>query len=392
MVDARALDATFAAPLRGEGAPWPAGWDRGESLEAARRRLIYHGIAGLLQERTELLQEWPDAILATIRAESIAHAMWELRHKVLIAEVVEALNAAGIVSVLLKGTALAYSLYDNPALRFRGDSDLLIRPEDIQVARQLLSGLGWERPFGAPGLFGPMHYQEIWQYRDPAGMAHDIDLHWEVTNSMALRSVLDIEEVIATSVPLPGLSAHARCPNHVTALLHRAVNRTVHARSGYFSGGRNEYDADRLSWAVDINLLASRLGKADWDSLARYAIERGVAPVCADALGFTARALRTPIPGNVLKTLSRGTHDTPAMRFLEATSDRARNMADLRATPGFRARLTYVLARLVPPSAHVRAKYPAMQRWPVAFLHMRRIGEVLTGGQSQAADQQGRQV
>ena len=48
--------------------------------------------------------------------------------------VVDALEAAGIPSVLLKGPALARTVYPDPALRQSVDIDLLVRPGDVLAA------------------------------------------------------------------------------------------------------------------------------------------------------------------------------------------------------------------------------------------------------------------
>jgi len=369
----RAFDSLCAAVLRGEPAPWPQEWRTDESLEAIKRRLLFHGIAGLLHERRGLLEEWPEPLLALLRRESLARAMWELRHKQLVAEVIDALHDAGVRSVVLKGTAYAYGLYTSPALRFRGDTDLLVAETSLPAARRTLAGLGWMRPFGEPGRFGPMHYQELWQYYDPAGLTHDIDLHWEVTNSRALRPVLDAAGVLAEACPLPRLSPHALCAEPITALIHRAVNRAVHAQSGYFSLDRMEYDPDRLAWAVDLDLLARSLTPEQWQDLAQRAVASGVAAILEDALLFAQANLGTPVPADVMDSLAGAPADTPAMRFLRSKSNLARFFADLRATRGFAARVTFVLARLFPSPAHMRDKYPGHDALPLWTLYLKRM-------------------
>lgn len=366
------LDAAFCAALRGDRGAWPVGWADEEGLGKAKRRLIYHGIAGLLNERRDLLLNWPRPLLDTLREESLTRAMWELRHATLLGDAIEGLHAAGVPSVLLKGTALAYGFYTNPALRFRGDTDLLVPSETLPAARTILDKLGWQRTGHGPGPFGPLHYQEVWQFADPAGLTHDIDLHWEVTNSRALRHVLNIDEVMGQAAPLPALSPHARCTDTVTAIIHRAVNRAEHARSGYFSIDRNEFDPNRLLWAVDIDLLAASLGDEEWEALASRCVTRGVAATVGDALDFARASLRTKVPATVRTRLAAATKDTPATRFLQASSQFARTLADVRATPGLLPRLRYILARALPSPAHVRAKYPEMNRWPLGLLYLRR--------------------
>ena len=64
----------------------------------------------------------------------------------LAAETIEALRAAGVRSILLKGPALAGWLYGDGALREYGDCDLLVDPADTDRAAVVLRELGF-RPF-----------------------------------------------------------------------------------------------------------------------------------------------------------------------------------------------------------------------------------------------------
>ena len=58
--------------------------------------------------------------------------------------VLGALGAAGIPVLLLKGAAFAYALYPEPWLRPRQDTDLLISPNDVAEAGQLLERAGYQ--------------------------------------------------------------------------------------------------------------------------------------------------------------------------------------------------------------------------------------------------------
>ena len=374
----KTFDEACAAALRGDISLWPAGASESLALEDLTRRLHYHGIAGLLYERRNRLEGWPAELLEMMRSESLARTMWELRHKALLSELIAELSDAGIVTVVLKGTAYAYSVYERPALRFRGDTDLLVEKAALRDARRVLDGRGWFRPYGAPGRFGELHYQEVWQIVDPAGLSHDIDLHWEVTNSRALRSVLDADEVIATSVPLNNLIQQARMADAVTSLIHRAVNRAVHVQSGYYSIDRQEYDANRLLWAKDLDLLARRLSSSDWDELRIRARSSGVSSVLAEALGFAQQSLQTPVPCCVRGSLANASTATPTARFLSATTTSFDLvLADFVATPGIGARLRFLLTHAFPSADHMRRKYPAHKSSPVWLLYIRRIFEAL---------------
>ena len=376
MLSIKTMDDLFASPLRGDVAPWPSEGRTGAAYEAAKRRLFYHGIVGLLNERRQLLLDWPEALLKEMGKESLARTMWELMHAELLKSVTGALHAEGINSALLKGTALAYSLYENPAHRFRGDSDLLVSVAELSTTRMILARLGWTRPCHTDAPFGDMHFQEIWKCTDQAGFDHDIDLHWEVTNSRALRYVLDVNQVLEDAVPLSKLGPHARCADAVTALLHGCINREAHAHCGYFVIDRNEYDPDRLVWALDFHLLAETLTGQQWKIFLARSLDTGVASICADALAFACKSLGTQIPESVRICLVAAPQESKATRFIRADGGLWRAWADLSATPGMWGKLRFALARTFPSPSHMHAKYPNLERWPTAALHVRRLVEV----------------
>ena len=61
--------------------------------------------------------------------------------------VLEALARQGLPVLLLKGAALAYTLYPEPHLRNRCDADLLLPSRDeAECAGRVLQTLGYQQP------------------------------------------------------------------------------------------------------------------------------------------------------------------------------------------------------------------------------------------------------
>jgi len=348
----------LAAALR--GGPFP---DGPGALAAAE----YHGVGPLV-----LAGGGAAALMAGARA----RAMWELRHRAVLARLLAALEAAGVAALVIKGTALAYDLYEDAALRPRGDTDILIAPADLPAARAVLAangfrpGLGEDAPEGAS--------QEVWQTLPPGGgAAHDIDLHWQAFNGPTLGPLIPVAEAMAEAVPLPRLAPGARALSRPHGLLHACVHRAQHILSPYFVAGEAHYGGDRLIWLCDIDRLARALTPGEWALLADRAASRGVAPVCAGALDEAARLLGTPLPGEVMARLSAAPAG-PVTQYLLASGRQGRALSDLRASGG-RGRWHYLRARLFPPAAFMRGQYPH-SRMPLALLYLRRIARFAGGG------------
>ena len=61
-----------------------------------------------------------------------------------IGAVADAMRAAGIPAIILKGPALARTVYPDPALRQSVDIDLLVRPADVFAAEAVLEEMGYQ--------------------------------------------------------------------------------------------------------------------------------------------------------------------------------------------------------------------------------------------------------
>lgn len=97
----------------------------------------------------------------------------EMRIQVLL-ELLALLRKNGIETLLLKGSALAYTLYPDPALRPMRDIDLLLRPEDAQRAHDLLKAGGFTQ---AEAVIPPDHFHLPPLYRQAGKTSICIEIH-----------------------------------------------------------------------------------------------------------------------------------------------------------------------------------------------------------------------
>lgn len=326
----------------------------------------YHGIIPLLFARTG------DAAL---KAPAQARAMWELRHRQILSGLLAALDADGVRAVVIKGTALAYDLYNDASLRPRGDTDLLVAPKDLNAARATLAAQGFTAALGEQATEAAT--QEVWQLTPPGGGTHDIDLHWQAINGPTLAPLIPVPEAMAEAMPLPRLSPHARGLSRGHGLIHSCVHRAQHILSPYFVAGEAHYGGDRLIWLCDIDRLARSLTAQEWEDVTSRTADRGIAPVCHGALLEAIKHLETPVPEQVLSRLASAPGGA-VTQYLLGGSRTGRALSDLRASGGT-GRLHYLRNRLFPKAALVRGQYP-QSTMPLPILYLRRIGRFVTGG------------
>lgn len=370
MPDAQELDTVLAAPLRGENVQWPAGWANEEHVEAARRRLAFHGIAGLLNDRVEFLIELPASLRTWLRDQSVKQLVWEAAHKEILSSLLGDMKRAGIECRVLKGTAIAYACYEVPSQRMRSDSDLLVSKSDLRLAREVLHDRQFERLHETEGPFGNMHYQEVWRTSDKAGLLHDIDLHWEVTNTRALRSILDVEAFLREGVPLTNLAPEAVTVSTETRLIHGFVNRAAHGP--FYASDEIIRDTNRLIWANDFGIQMEELSENAWERLAERCCSLGIAGIAIDAMRFAKRRVGTAIPEMIMDELRLAPQQTHISQYIYKSGPLGRGLEDFRASEGFSGKASYILARVFPAPAYMRSKYRDLQNLPLPILYVLR--------------------
>ena len=384
MSESAEVDSLLAAAFRGATPEWEFEGAATVDMESVCvTRALYHGIAALLVERADELMEvrWPRGVIAALRQQAVAQAMWELRHRIVLTQLVRALRRSGITPLILKGTAVAYDLYPNPAWRSRGDTDLLISWSDVEPVRNVMRQIGYVSEREKLGRAAPSQLQESWNLGISDRGLHQMDLHWDMLNSWALKDLLSYDEASANPLFLPTLCEGAVTPGRVLTLIHACLHRAQHVFAPYTVDGILYYGGDRLIWLYDIDLLARALSSEQWDELCELAVTKGVAGLCFDGLEAAAAQLGTPYPTVIRTRLSLAKRHTAAGRYLESPLV-ARAWQDWRALPGLDMKLADMFWRLFPPARFMRAKYPDIaDRW-LPLLYARRNFSFVRGART----------
>ncbi|HVG23937.1 MAG TPA: nucleotidyltransferase family protein [Thermoanaerobaculia bacterium] len=314
------------AALRGETAPWPA--LAGDEV----RLLAEHGVAPLVYAAQPL-----DALRAT----AIRAAAFEPLRAADLTEVLAALAARGIETLITKGTALAYDVYAAPELRPRGDVDLLVSRADADAAIELFRELG----FASRLTSGDEHnVRQLTLTRE----RHEYDLHWDVANSPLFASALQFDRLRARAIRLPRLGAHARGLSHGDALMLACIHRVAH-----------HHDLERLIWLVDIALLRERMSHDEHARFWRDAAEARVVGVCVRSIELAEEWMgsRGHPPAAEFLTAEELSRDEPSRAFLDPDLRYGDVMlANLRALP-WRARAERLWQLAFPPRAFMRQTF-----------------------------------
>jgi hypothetical protein len=357
----------ITAVLRGENPAWP--WAPQD--EAARNALCSqaqaNGVQCLLHAGLSAAH-WPESVVQFLREATIQHTMWELRHERLVAELLQVLHQLGIEPVLFKGTALAYSLYAKPALRSRGDTDLIIASTDRNRVHTTLIRLGYEKCLGVSGDF--VSYQATYT-KLADGAMHALDLHWKINNSELLSRLFGYFELRQVAQHLPKLGAHALGLPVAYSLALACMHRATHKVNPYYVGGQTHYGADRLIWLYDIHLLACAMELRDWETFLQVASEKGLRAVSLDGVNSAQRCFGTNLPTWVTEELARlGAIEAPA-RYLNGTPLHQK-LIDFRALGSLENRFCFLRESLFPGATYMKTKYYGSRADWLPWLYVRR--------------------
>jgi len=366
------LESWAASAMVDTSGPFPLGASA-ISVEQFLAFTEFHGITALLWARAgTTLDAAPgrrdviDAMGPTIRW----HVARELALQYELGQVLETARARGPSPLVLKGTALAYSLYPEPSVRERHDTDLLVSPDDKGMMVELLESLGYvgdliagehwatsERSFTKP--IGP-------------GIASRIDLHWRLSNSpMFWRPQLDWSCLKGRAQHLKALSDAAYCPTRFVLLLHACIHRAGHARAPMTLNGHAYVASSRLIWLYDIHLLASAFDDAAWADFLELANGAQVREICRVALSESTVKFQTQIPPGVVDVLAGGPpeHSVSHIR----SSEWRVKILEFRALPSLKARSGWLREHLVPRREYMQARFGGGRRRSLVALHMKRL-------------------
>ena len=265
------------------------------------------------------------------RAKTAAH---NLSLDLVTAEVVTALDAAGVKSILLKGPSVARWLYDGPGLRAYADCDLLVAPGEFPRAQGVLLALGFAPEPDRAGL-EELGVGQEWKRADGA----IVDLHRRLTS-------FDDDPERAWS-----LLSNKTEPLHVGGrdieVLRedaRALHVALHALHHAIEGTKARHD---------LSLAVARLPSSLWLEAARLATELGVDEALGAGLrmeeGGEAVARRAGLPE--AESMAVALRTEASSRFDLEYALALGQFAGLGATQRMRA----LARRLVPPRAYMRS-------------------------------------
>jgi len=288
----------------------------------------------------------PIAIDARLRQRRAAFAAAELATRAPIDAALGALTAAGIDSLLIKGEALARTLYPDPGTRVRGDADVWVAADRFTAADGVLRARGWQVIAAADGEW----LQPERSYRAPDAPAR-IDLHRRVLSQPLLAAALGFDALHARSIAHDAI----RMPDRADSLLLAALHLLGH-----------HAHEPRAIWLYDLHCLAV---PATQTHAAARAIDGGVASILLHALQASRALFGTELDAAATARMQLAGNSERAAQLLGSLTPTQRLWFDFGTLPDRRAQARWLRELLLPDPHWMRVREGA--GW-LPWLYLRR--------------------
>jgi Uncharacterised nucleotidyltransferase len=204
----------------------------------------------------------------------------------------DALQAAGVTPLWLKGAALAMQSPEEFGVRSMGDLDLLVDPAELPVAREALEAAGWRRGIG----------------ESYASHHHDVPMIWRGGIRLELHTGLfppghpfapdGVGDWVGRSVPVSWGSRTVRVLPPAWHLLHATVHWAWN-HEGEVGSWQYLHDAHRLSPVIAA-------GAGGWSALLTMADQLGARRPVGWGLWAAHRLAAVPVDPSVVEAMRGG--------------------------------------------------------------------------------------
>jgi len=251
----------------------------------------------------------PDDIAAELRARFQNSVQWSLTQSAELARLTALLEENDITSISLKGPLLSRYLYGELGARSSGDIDLLVKPGDLLLIRDLLLSRGYRVAntlhWNSDSAYLRSRENEI-SFGSPSGVS--IDVHWRILPRYFASPFdeLDVWREPKT-MALAGRQVLTLAPEHLLLLIC-----SHSAKHGF----------ERLGWICDIARFLIVSENLVWPAAVAQARRTHTLRQFSTGIRLAADLLRAPVP-EVLPEDHAATHlaDVVKDRFLSGVTE-----------------------------------------------------------------------
>ena len=268
-----------------------------------------------------------------------------------LAHILEKFAAEKISLIMLKGTALAETIYNNIAVRPMVDIDILVHSEDVKSALNQLKSLAYSpvEPESHPGIITEYENELLLQKSGHIDVA--LELHWSLLDSPHYQQKIRMDWFWQSAVPAQFTAAPGLVLGPEALLLHLCSHLMLHHRG------------QGLLWLHDIaEVLVQYRTSLNWETLLHKAQDYDLVLSLQRILTQVTLQWNIELPPGILdKTneLRPSPRELKVFNWLTAAERpiAQRFWADLATSSSWQRRLEYAWHSLLPSPDYMHRRY-----------------------------------
>ncbi|MDD4357184.1 MAG: nucleotidyltransferase family protein, partial [Smithellaceae bacterium] len=238
----------------------PEQWQKFLTIAATQRvaPLIFYRL-----KKKSLDQAVPSEVYASLKDVYLQNTMRIMKITAQSRLVLKTLNSEGIPTIPLKGIVMANSVYENIGLREMNDFDLLVPPEKLARAAELLNDMGYKpmQSFHLDSFTQAGKHLPRFIKKDHVA----IEIHWNITSPNMSYSI-DPHELWDHAVPVQILDYETLMLSPEDLLLHLCMHTSYEHQFNF--GLRPSCDIaeviDHFGGTLDWQVVAERATQRNW--------------------------------------------------------------------------------------------------------------------------------
>ncbi len=135
----------------------------------------FNGVAPLLYKNLKTLEIIPEEVLSELRNIYLSSIAENLQKTTEILKILQVLKDKGIDAIPLKGALASEIIFENPGLYYGTDIDILVRPSDLDQAKQILIDYGYFYDEKVEKAMLASHYHLVFYNH-----RHTVEVHWNL--------------------------------------------------------------------------------------------------------------------------------------------------------------------------------------------------------------------
>jgi len=339
------------------------------------------GVAPLLfYASTRSAFEAPDEVNRELRMAYYESAAFNQMIIAELGQVVSRLDNASIPVIVLKGGALATTIYPDSALRPMNDLDLLVKPEDLERAKSIILSMGYYEPIPemAKGFNQLAQYHFYFSHRDKSSL--NLELHWNLLAGQHDTRAPSIEWFWENTQEISSITDENRNLQPYSTLSYTSHFLYL---IGHCILQHGKFEA-RLIWFYDLLSIINNINiPLDWQNIYRYAEEYQWAPALYYAMQILASLFHCEIPGALADEFQRNpdikNDKEIRIKWENSSAERSHALEQLVSTKGWK-KFQLLFSYIFPDEAYMRWRYHYHPRWKVIYFYPYRWWDILVKG------------